>query len=179
MFALPLWLQNVTGYSAFQTGLVLVALAGGSFLASGLGAAIGAKRSPIFIVRLGIVLEIVGIAGLGLLIRPDTGWPITVPLLFVYGVGVGFTTAQLTGVVLADVPVERSGQGSGTQSTARQIGSAFGIAILGTVLFSVLGSNFASDLADSGLPEEQPTQLVAAVKDSAGSAIPGLAADPR
>lgn len=179
LFALPLWLQNVTGYSAFQTGLVLLALAGGSFLASGLGAAIGAKRSPIFIVRLGIVLEIAGIAGLGLLIRPDSGWLTTVPLLFVYGIGVGFATAQLTGVVLADVPVERSGQGSGTQSTARQIGSAFGIAILGTVLFSVLGSQFASDLADSGLPEDQQSQLVAAVKDSAGSAIPGLAADPR
>ena len=56
-------------------------------------------------------------------------------VLIVYGVGVGFATAQLTGVVLADVPVERSGQGSGTQSTARQVGSALGIAVLGTVLF--------------------------------------------
>lgn len=179
LFSLPLWLQNVVGYSAFQTGLVLLALAIGSFAASGLGAAIGARRSPLFIVRLGIALEIVGIAGIGLLVRPDSGWLAVVPPLFLYGVGVGFATAQLTGVVLADVPVERSGQGSGTQSTARQVGSAFGIAILGTVLFSVLGSRFDAALADTGIPDEQRTALVAAVKDSAGAAIPGLAADPR
>ena len=178
LFALPLWFQNVRGYSAFQTGVVLLALATGSFLASGLGAAIGRTRSPIFLVRLGIVLEVVGIAGIALLLRADSAWFVTAPLLFVYGIGVGFATAQLTGVVLADVPVERSGQGSGTQSTARQIGSAFGIAVLGTVLFSVLGARFDASLADAGVPEQTRTQLVTAVKDSAGAVIPALAADP-
>ncbi|HET9650156.1 MAG TPA: DHA2 family efflux MFS transporter permease subunit [Microlunatus sp.] len=179
LFALPLWFQNVRGYTAFQTGVVLLALATGSFLASGLGAAIGRKRSPIFIVRLGIVLEIVGIAGIALLLRPDSSWVVTAPLLFVYGIGVGFATAQLTGVVLADVPVERSGQGSGTQSTARQIGSAFGIAILGTVLFSVLGAQFDASLTDDGVPEAARNQLVTTVKDTAGAVIPALADDPR
>ncbi len=178
LFALPLWFQNVLGYSAFQTGLVLLALAVGSFTASGLGAALGRTRSPVFIVRLGIVLEIVGIAGIALLLRPDSSWLVTAPLLFAYGVGVGFATAQLTGVVLADVPVERSGQGSGTQSTARQIGSAFGIAILGTILFTVLGARLDADLTDQGVPEQARTQIVEAVKGSAGAAIPGLAADP-
>lgn len=179
LFALPLWFQNVLGYTAFQTGLLLLALAVGSFVASGLGAAIGRHRSAIFIVRLGIALEIIGIGGIALALRPDSGWQITAPLLFVYGIGVGFATAQLTGVVLADVPVERSGQGSGTQSTARQVGSAFGIAILGTVLFSVLGARFDASLADQGIPEAARTQLVQVVKDSAGAAIPALADDPR
>jgi Major Facilitator Superfamily len=179
LFALPLWFQNVLDYTAFQTGLVLLALASGSFLASGLGAAIGRHRSPIFIVRLGIVLEIIGIGGIALLLRPDAGWTVTAPLLFVYGVGVGFATAQLTGVVLADVPVERSGQASGTQSTARQVGSAFGIAILGTVLFTSLGARFDATLTDAGLPEQARDQLVRVVKDSAGAAIPGLADNPR
>lgn len=178
LFALPLWFQNVRGYSAFDTGLVLLALAAGSFVASGLGAALGRTRTPVSIVRLGIVLEIVGIAGIALLLRVDTGWLVTAPLLFVYGVGVGFATAQLTGVVLADVPVERSGQGSGTQSTSRQVGSAFGIAILGTILFTVLGARLDADLADQGVPEQARTQVVEAVKGSAGAVIPSLAADP-
>lgn len=124
------------------------------------------------------MLEIIGIAGLGLLIRPDSTWLTTTPLLLVYGVGVGFATAQLTGVVLADVPVERSGQGSGTQSTSRQFGSALGITVLGTVLFSTLGAQFDTALGDLGVPDPQRTQLVSAVQDSAGAAIPGLAADP-
>jgi hypothetical protein len=74
LFALPLWFQNVLRYTAFQTGLVLVALAAGSFLASGLGAVILTRRSPVFVVRVGIVLEIAGVAGLGLLLRPDSTW---------------------------------------------------------------------------------------------------------
>ncbi len=128
--------------------------------------------------RLGIVLEILGIAGLAVFIRPDSTWAVVVPLLFVYGVGVGFATAQLTGVVLADVPVERSGQGSGTQSTARQVGSALGIAILGTVLFLTLTNRFDHALTDMDVPDAQRVQLVDAVESSAGAVIPGLAANP-
>lgn len=179
VFSLPLWFQNALGYSAFQTGLALLPLAVGSFVASGLGAALGQRRDAVFIVRLGIALEIVGIASLGLLVRVDSSWLLTSPLLFVYGVGVGFATAQLTGVVLVDVPVERSGQGSGTQSTARQIGSALGIAILGTVLFSSLGMRLDASLASTAMPAAQRIQLVNAVKDSAGSVIPALAANPQ
>ena len=69
LFSLPLWFQNVIGYTAFQTGLALLALAGGSFLASGLTAPIGRKRGTIFIVRLGIVLEIIGIGGSAIFLR--------------------------------------------------------------------------------------------------------------
>lgn len=178
LFSLPLWFQNVIGYTAFQTGLALLALAGGSFLASGLTAPIGRMRGTIFIVRLGIVLEIIGIAGLAIFLRPDSTWLTTTPLLLVYGIGVGFATAQLTGVVLTDVPLNRSGEGSGIQSTSRQVGSALGIAILGTVLFATLGARYDSALADLGVSEAERVQLVAAVKDSAGAAIPGLAANP-
>jgi MFS family permease len=145
---------------------------------SGLGAAIGRHRSPLFIVRLGIVLEILGIAGLAAFLRPTSTWAVVVPLLVVYGVGVGFATAQLTGVVLADVPVERSGQGSGTQSTARQVGSALGIAILGTVLFVTLTNRFDSALTALPVSEGQRVQLVDAVESSTGAVIPALAANP-
>jgi EmrB/QacA subfamily drug resistance transporter len=179
LFALPLWFQNVTGYTAFQTGLILLALASGSFAASGLGAALGRRHGPVFLVRLGIALEIIGVGGLGLLLRPDSTWPLIVPLLFVYGVGVGFATAQLTGVVLADVPVDRSGQASGTQSTARQVGSAFGIAILGTVLFSVLGVQLDKALQADRVPDAQRDQLVRLVTDSAGGAISALDTRPQ
>ena len=179
IFSLPLWLQSVTGYTAFQTGLALLPLAIGSFAASGVSATIGQRFTPVTLVRMGIALEIVGIAGFGLLLRTESGWLTTTPLLFVYGVGVGLATAQLTGVVLVDVPVERSGQGSGTQSTARQVGSALGIAILGTILFTTLGSRLDDALKAMGqLPDMARLKFVDAVKDSAGAVIPSLRADP-
>ncbi|WP_420124690.1 DHA2 family efflux MFS transporter permease subunit [Nakamurella sp.] len=179
ILSLPIWLQNVLGYSALQTGLVLLGLAVGSFAASGLSVGLPAKIGAVGVVRIGIVAEIIGIAGVGLVVSPTTGWPVLVAFLFVYGFGVGLATAQLTGVVLADVPIQRSGEGSGIQSTARQVGSALGIAVLGTVLFVSAGNALSSGLADQGVPPAAAGQLVNAVVDSAGAAIPQLAASPQ
>ena len=172
ILSLPLWLQNVLGYDALQTGFVLLALAIGSFVASGFAGAFGNRVSPVTIVRIGLVAEIIGVTGLGFVISASATWLVIVPFLFVYGFGVGLATAQLTGVVLKDVPIEASGQGSGTSSTARQIGSALGIAILGTILFTSAGTALDSRLSD--LPTAERTQVVNAVVDSAGAAIPGL-----
>ncbi len=172
ILSLPLWLQNVLGYTALQTGFVLLALAIGSFVASGVAGAFGNRVSPETIVRIGLIAEIVGVVGLGVAISPEATWLSIVPFLFVYGLGVGLATAQLTSVVLKDVPVAQSGQGSGTSSTARQIGSALGIAVLGTILFTSVGASLDAKLSD--LPAESRSQIVATVVDSAGAAIPSL-----
>jgi len=178
LFSLPLWFQNVRGLSAFETGLALLPLALGSFVSSAFGGQLAQRRGPAFVVRTGIALEIVGVAGIGWVLSPSTSWAATSPLLFVYGIGVGLATAQLTGVVLVDVPVARSGQGSGTQSTTRQVGSAFGIAILGTVLFVGLGADLDRRLEQAGqLSAAQRVEVVSAVRDSAGAAITGLERD--
>ena len=174
IFALPLWLQNALGYDALQTGFVLLALAGGSFVASGFVGATSGRVAPIAVVRLGLLLEIVGLLVVAAVISSSTPWWAIALGLFTYGIGVGFATAQLTNVVLVEVPVAQSGQGSGTQSTARQIGSALGIAILGTVLFASLGGLFGAKLDAAGADAQSREQVVSAVVDSAGSAIPML-----
>ncbi|MCU1409707.1 MAG: family efflux transporter permease subunit [Rhodoglobus sp.] len=176
ILSLPLWLQNVLGYDALQTGFVILALAIGSFVASGFAGAFGNRIAPVLIVRVGILAEILGLVAVALAISPDAEWWHIVPGLFVYGFGVGCATAQLTGVVLKDVPVDQSGQGSGTQSTSRQIGSALGIAILGTVLFTSLGAGLQARLDDRAeIPASVRSQIVELVVDSSGTAIPALA----
>jgi EmrB/QacA subfamily drug resistance transporter len=178
ILALPLWLQFVLGFEAVQTGLILLALALGSFGASGLAGAFSGRVRPVVVVRIGLACEIVGIAAIGFVIGPDTAWGLLLPGLFVYGFGVGLATAQLTGVILVDVPVEMSGQGSGMQSTSRQIGSALGIAILGTVLYGATALSLSARLDDAGTPAASADRVVSSVVDSAGAAIPGLIADP-
>lgn len=178
ILSLPLWLQFVIGYDALQTGFVLLGLAGGAFVASGLAGGLSGRVSPVAMVRLGIILEIIGVAGVGFSISPTSTWINVVPWLFVYGMGVGLATAQLTNVVLKDVPVQESGQASGTQSTARQLGSALGIAILGTILFTSVQVELTNKLTEEKLPAAQVTQVVDSVVDSAGGAIIGLEQNP-
>ncbi|WP_144834539.1 MULTISPECIES: DHA2 family efflux MFS transporter permease subunit [Microbacterium] len=179
ILALPLWLQFVVGFDALQTGLLLLSLAIGSFVASGIAGALSGKVAPVWIVRGGLLAEIIGVAGVAFTISPDATWGPLIPFLFVYGVGVGLATAQLTGVVLADVPPAASGQASGTQSTSRQLGAALGVAVLGTVLFSTTAGALTARLDDRGVPTAQSDQVVSQVVDSAGAAIGGLAASPQ
>ena len=176
---LPLWLQFALGYSPVEAGLALVPVAVGSFVASGASFGMASKVSPLGLVRLGLALEAIGLLALGLIARPDSQWWAVAAALFIYGIGVGFATAQVTNVVLADVPETSAGQGSGVQSVFRQLGSALGIAVLTTTFFSVLGGRLSADLAASGVPADRAGELTRAVVGSAGAAIDALAAQPQ
>ena len=139
LFTLPLLLQNALGFSALGTGWLIASLAVGTFLVSGMTPQLTARyggravvrsaspprRSPSRVSR--SRSRRASAAG------SSRGW------LFLYGIGVGMATAQLTSVILAEIPVAESGQASGLQSTFRQLGSALGVAILGTLLITTLG----------------------------------------
>ncbi|MFF5565140.1 DHA2 family efflux MFS transporter permease subunit [Streptomyces sp. NPDC012623] len=176
---LPLWLQFTLGYSALQAGLALVPVAIGSFVASGVGFGMAAKVSPLGQLRVGLALEVIGLAGIGLIAAPDSSWWSVSLVLFLYGIGVGFATAQVTNVVLNDVPEASSGQASGVQSAFRQLGSALGIAALTTVFFTTLSTRLNDRLTSGGLPAGEADRLTGAVTDSAGAAIGPLAANPQ
>ena len=176
LFAIPLWLQNVLGLAPIDSGLVLLWLAGGAFLASGVGGAMSGKLAPAMAVRIGVGLELVGVIGVAIFANDQIGWGPIAPCLFIYGVGIGLATAQLTGVIMVDVPMEKIGQGSGSQSTVRQIGSALGIAVLGTVLFTQFQNSLMTRLTDLGASKEIADGFAKGVVESAGGSIPGMEA---
>ena len=124
-------------------------------------------------------MEPVAILAVALLIDPEqSGWTFILPL-FVYGVGVGLASAQLTSVILSEVPTRESGQASGMQSTFRQVGAAIGIALLGTVLSAGLRSGTIDNLATiPDLPPVAQEGIVEAVAGSAGQVLPALAEQP-
>ena len=80
----------------------------------------------------------------------------------------------MTGVQTCALPIS-----SGTQSTARQLGSALGIAVLGTILFTSVQVELTQKLTDEKLPAAQVTQVVDSVVDSAGGAIVGFEKNPQ
>jgi EmrB/QacA subfamily drug resistance transporter len=176
LFGIPLFLQNILGLSAVRTGVVLLALAAGSFLAAPAAPQLTGRWGARAVVRAGLLLEIIGVAGFALSVDVTASTWRFVPWLFVYGLGVGLATAQLTGVILADVPVAKSGQASGTQSTSRQIGSAFGVAIIGAVLVATLSAGATDRLEQTGLPVAARTAVVDAATASAGASIAVLRA---
>jgi len=179
VFVIPLFLQNVLGLSPLQTGASLLPLALGAFAAGGLAAPISFKIGGVWTVRVGMLLETLGIAGFAIVVEaPMSAWRLVIPLA-IYGVGVGLATAQLTNVALSQVPPHRSGQASGIQSTLRQVGSALGTAILGTALSIAITDRTTSSLEGAGLPSAEAGKIADAVQSSAGTVLPALRAAPK
>ena len=180
LFALPLFLQAVLGYSAFETGLVFLTLAVGSFVAAPIAGSIAHRFEARRVVQIGMALEAAGVLGVALLLAPGiSGLVLAVPL-FAYGVGVGFATAQLANVVLSEVPPEKSGLASGANSTMRQVGTAVGAALIGTILLVGLNTGTRDRLAElPGVPPAAAEQVAAAIAASDGQALVALRQDPR
>jgi hypothetical protein len=151
-----------------------VSLAVGTFFISGMTPQLTGRHGGRTVVRIGLGLEAFAVAGLAATLSAHiSGWVIAA-WLYGYGLGVDMATAQLTSVILAEIPVAGSGQASGFQSTFRQLGSALGVAILGTLLITTLGGSTSTELASAQVPPAVQQQTVDAVIGSASAVIPAL-----
>jgi len=175
LLTLPLFLQNVLGFTAIHAGATLAFVMVGALLSTPPSGRLVGRYGAIRIVRLGLAIEIVAMFWLGYAYTIDaTTWTFA-PCLILFGAGVGLSTAQITNVILRDVPVEKSGQASGTQSTSRQLGTALGVAVLGAVLWISLANTLDNSLAhQAGITPAQRTQITSLVVESSGTALPVL-----
>ncbi|APA98398.1 DHA2 family efflux MFS transporter permease subunit [Nocardia seriolae] len=177
LLVLPLFLVNALGLSTLGAGLVLAAMALGAFASGAAARHLAALLGPPKTVIVGLALEAVGVGAVALSLSATISPWLLAVLLAGYGAGLGLASAQLTGTVLADIPPERSGQGSATQSTVRQLGAALGSAILGAVLSIGLAHSLTDRLdAVDRLPAPAAQHLVTATRDSAGGMISALRA---
>lgn len=177
MFVLPLYLINVRGLDMIPTGALLAVMGLGAIVSGGLARPVTAKIGAPHTVQLGLIVEILSVVILMAMMRP--GLPVAwmlVPFVL-YGLGLGFAAAQLTSLVLSEVPVAQSGEGSATQSTIRQLGTGIGAALAGLVL-SVMVTNIAPSALSGvrGLPSQLVSGLTKSLDASAGSAIVGIRA---
>ncbi|MCT1478862.1 DHA2 family efflux MFS transporter permease subunit [Microbacterium sp. p3-SID336] len=177
IFILPLYLVNALGLDAMGAGLVLAAMAVGAFFSGASARHLAARFGAPGTVLIGLGLEVVGVLAVALTIQATTpAWLVALPLI-VYGLGLGLASAQLTGTVLRDVPVDLSGQGSATQSTVRQVGSALGTAFAGAALSVSLAITLPAALEKTGLDDATADQLAASTRQSAGTTIGQLRAE--
>ncbi|MFJ3320558.1 MFS transporter [Curtobacterium sp. NPDC086286] len=151
-FVLTLALQSGLRYSALLAGLSSVPFAIGSGVASTIGGRVVSRFGRQLIV-VGTVLVLIGLGGVIWVVAnhygSDLGWWLVVPLL-VAGVGSGLTISPNQTLTLSEVPVEQGGSAGGLIQVGARVGSAIGIAAVGSVFYSALASS-KGDYAQ-GLP---------------------------
>jgi EmrB/QacA subfamily drug resistance transporter len=149
VFIISIFLQTVKGLSAFNAGLTFLPMAISVFIFAPVAGLLATRFGPKWIVTAGMTLEAIALFSLSQIISVDNPVYYLYPILIIYGAGVGLAISQLTSTVLLSIPWQKAGVGSGANNTVRQIGSAFGIAVIGAVLVAQISAVGLAKLAAS------------------------------
>jgi EmrB/QacA subfamily drug resistance transporter len=175
-FLNTLYLQNILGWSALETGLaflpLVVVIAAGANVANRLISRIGSRN----LAALGLAL-VAGGAGLLFLAPDEASYGTDVlPGFLVLGLGVGLVFPAGSVTAMSDIADDAAGLASGLVTTGHELGAAFGVAAISAV--ATAASTFVDGYADGFVAVAAVAALVAGVAIVvAPSARPGTEAE--
>jgi EmrB/QacA subfamily drug resistance transporter len=137
IFFLSQYFQSVLGFTALESGIRLLPLAFTLMVVSALSARITEYLGTKLTVAIGIAIAGTGLLLMSQLYEPDTTYTTIVGVIVLFAVGMGLTFSPATNSIMQAVPVSKAGIGSAMNDTTRQLGGAFGVAVLGTIMNSV------------------------------------------
>jgi EmrB/QacA subfamily drug resistance transporter len=178
---ITLYLQDVLGYTAMQTGLRMLVLSGGILLTSTLSGRLTASVPIRFLIAPGLAM-----VGIGLLLMrgltASSGWTHLIPGFIVAGAGTGLINPPLASTAIGVVTPDRAGMASGINSTFRQIGIATGIAGLGSLFSHTVRTHIVALLSHAPhITASQAHALASSIAQGGGArtGIGGLAPQAR
>ena len=131
-----LYLQHARGWTPLAAGIATLPMALGATVCAPLsGNLVGrfGPRRPLFLAGLFITAGGISLIGLG----QHTNVVMLMLAYLLIGTGFGFANAPITNTAVTGLPPARSGVAGAITSTARQLGSAIGIAVAGGLAASV------------------------------------------
>ncbi|MDT7575832.1 MAG: hypothetical protein QOH17_2165 [Pseudonocardiales bacterium] len=150
LFLNALYLQDVRGYSPLHAGLLTLPMAAMTALLPPISGRMVARQGT----RLPLMIGGAGIAVSGcLLLTLDANTPLVLVIsaYVAFGLGFGMINAPITNTAVSGMPTAQAGVAAGVASTSRQVGSALGVAVLGSLVTSQLGASFG-DFAAAARP---------------------------
>jgi EmrB/QacA subfamily drug resistance transporter len=176
---LVLYIQDLLGYSPFQTGLRLLILSGGILLTSTLSGRLSSHVPVRLLIGPGLILVSIG-QFLMLGLNASSSWTHLIPGFIVAGAGVGLLNPPLASTAVGVVQPQRAGMASGINSTFRQVGIATGIALLGTLFASRSTAVITQKLASIPGAKAHTGQIATALQSGElGKAISALPMNAR
>ncbi|HEY0806979.1 MAG TPA: MFS transporter [Pseudonocardiaceae bacterium] len=139
-FVIAVFLQEVRGYSAIDTGLMLLPATVGILLASAAAERMAGRHSQRRLVRGGFGITTIGIALLLALVRSDSSVASFVPGLLLLGIGIGIMLTASVNLVQSSSPEAVQGDISGVSRSVSNLGSSLGTALAGSILVGAVSS---------------------------------------
>jgi EmrB/QacA subfamily drug resistance transporter len=142
-FVLAVFFQTGLGYTALQSGLAVTPFALGSAVMAAVGGRFVSRLGRPMVVS-GLATVCVGLLATDLVISHSHSHAVGVwtalPLL-VAGLGSGLVISPNITLSLSDIPVRRAGTAGGVLQTGQRLGTAIGVAAVGSAFFSALASH--------------------------------------
>jgi MFS transporter, DHA2 family, multidrug resistance protein len=154
----------VQGLSPLHAGLWTAPSAVGVIVGSLFAPRIARRVPAAVVIGVGLIVSAVGYLILAT-VAPVDGLAVLVCGAIVVSAGLGPMMALATDMVVGSAPVERAGAAAALSSTAPQIGGAFGVAVLGSVVTAVYRGAMAT-----GVPAGTPADTAHAARDNLGAA---------
>jgi DHA2 family multidrug resistance protein-like MFS transporter len=127
--ALPFYFQTVLGFSAVQTGLLLIPWPALTAVAAPIAGPLSDRYKPAVLGGVGLAIFCVGLVLIASL--PDhPGIPAIVWRMMICGGGFGFFQSPNLKAIMSSAPPERSGGASGIVATSRLVGQSTGAALV-------------------------------------------------
>jgi EmrB/QacA subfamily drug resistance transporter len=146
-FLLAIYMQEGLGLSALDSGLAFTPIAF-AFVASSLAGPRLADGAREYLPQIGAIIAALGLLTTIAAVQATGNGSVSALLILSMvpvGAGMGLAIPPLINLVLRAVPPTEAGAASGTLVTAQQIGNALGVAIIGTIFFSELGSSVSTE----------------------------------
>ena len=162
---MAIYLQDGFGLTPLWSGLTVTPFSIGILLASPVSNKLGNHYLRARVITGALILALAQVVlHFVVLSQTDTySWIAYAPVLFCAGFGLGSTAGPLFQIALSGATGENSGSASGASRAIQQVGSAFGIAIMGGIFFSTLGN------ASPGSHEAYSSAMVAALYYTIGA----------
>ncbi|WP_460358241.1 MFS transporter [Actinoallomurus acanthiterrae] len=133
LFLMMQFLQTALGYSPLAAGLRTLPWTGAPMLVAPLAGALADRFGNKPFMLLGLALQAIGLGWIAAIAEPGMGYTELAVALGVAGVGISLCFPTVANAVVGSVSPLEVGIASGTNSSLREIGGVFGIAILATV----------------------------------------------
>jgi EmrB/QacA subfamily drug resistance transporter len=169
-FSLTLYQQNVHGFSPIQTGAALLPMVAVMMIGAPISGILTNRTGSSLLITIGLCTTALS-SFLFLRSSPDAAYLDIVPALVVMGLGMSLIFAPMTTAVLNSVETEKSGVASAVNGAVREIGTAFGIALLGTLMNRAYQARFDQEREIRALRSDPAVVPLRPVIDAVGEGI--------
>ncbi|HEX2346775.1 MAG TPA: MFS transporter [Gaiellaceae bacterium] len=137
-FFVSLYLQNILGYSAVQTGAAFLPLTILIILVAPIAGRTSDRIGSRGLMTAGMILIAAQLVMLSRLSVDAHFWDLF-PAFVIGGIGMGLTMTPSAAAATRSVPVDKAGVGSAVLNSARQVGGTMGIAVMGAIVAAEAG----------------------------------------